>query len=100
MFNYSGKNFYIAFKSNYDKKGCTFNFQVNILDEKETINIDEDYFVSGVIIKNEIVNYHLDLYSGDPESFSISLMLNNSLGKAKLAVKECSLTDEKCSLTS
>jgi hypothetical protein len=44
--------------------------------DKEALVVKEDFFVSGVLIKNEIVNYFLDLYSSEPESFSLTLKLS------------------------
>jgi len=48
------------------------------LDSKEEIIIDEDYFISGVIVKDEIINYYLDMFSGEPESYSIKFILTET----------------------
>lgn len=75
MFNYSGHTFYVAFKNQNPKNYSTFTFKVKVMDDKEVAEIKEDYFVSGILIKNEIVNYVLDLYTGEPESFALKFNL-------------------------
>lgn len=90
-FGYQGKTFWVAFQSANKSKGSTFNFQVSVLAEQEEIIIDEDYFISGVIIKDEIVNYHLNLFSGEPETYHIEFFLTGTKGGANVVVKECLL---------
>lgn len=49
-----------------------------------------------MIIKDEIQNFYLDLYTGEPETFSLDFVMENFKGKAKIVVKECQISDKTC----
>jgi hypothetical protein len=44
---------------------------MKILETTNQLQIKDTHFISGVIIKDEIQNMYLDLYTGETESFSL-----------------------------
>ena len=97
--NFSFKIFYVTYVSKKSSEACTFIFDVENVEGKKFIK--ENWSTTGVIAEKEIINYYMDLYTGEPETYSLAFILdsNKEFGDLNLFIKECSIErDEKCEI--
>lgn len=66
------------------------------MDTKQRIELEDTHFLSGILMKGEMQNFFLDLYSGEPESFALDFVLENFKGRTKIVIKECLVPKEEC----
>ena len=97
--NFTFKIFYVTYVSKKAREACTFIFDVENIEGRKYIK--EDWSTTGVIAHKEIINYYMDLYTGEPETYSLNFILNSNhdFGDLNLFIKECSIEkDEKCEI--
>ena len=69
--NVKDDKFYIAFEGKDSTKNSSFVFEFTTIKKGEILKISENQENSGVITKNEIAQYYLDIFTGEPDSFDI-----------------------------
>lgn len=77
---------------------ATFTFLAEVMPPEKRVELEDTHFLSGILMRGEIQNFFLDLYSGEPESFSLHFVLENLKGKSKIVVKECLTQKEDCKI--
>lgn len=63
------------------------------------MQIEDDTRIDGVLVAEEIQNYYLNLFTGDPETFKIRINFQHSSnGVGELLINECEIQDEFCDI--
>ena len=98
-FGFTHEVFYVTYKSQRTEQSVTFKFEVNRMEENKKIYLKENYLASGVVAKDEIINYYLNLQNETPNSYSVNIDLMSLSGNADLYLKECLISDKDCAIT-
>lgn len=99
QFGFSMEKFWVSFRSADPSQPSVLKFEIIKNSVEQRWFIREDVAETGVVARDEIVNYYLDLLSQNSQSFTFRLNLYSFSGSADFYVKEC-LPDEKdCRVT-
>ena len=96
---FPGRRFFVIFKNPSATSAVTFKFSALRLGPAEAVPLQENHSHEGVVVRNEVVSYTLDLKGGVSETVKVVFSLKQREGKAGLFVKECLPQEQLCAVT-